>query len=122
MRIMANTVLPIGDLTFRLVFAYSIGFLDFADELFSMTVDCREVIIRQLSPTLPHRTLQLLPIAFYTISILFNFLNQPETWFASLVEPHTQQRRMAFPKTNNGDSLPVHTAYELLGFAHGSFA
>ena len=53
-------------------------------------------------------------------AILFNFLNQPETWFASLVEPQTQQRRMAFPKASNGDSLPAHTAYELLGSAHGS--
>src|SRR5208283_2249014 len=67
--VIADTVLPIGDLPFCLVSGYSVSFLNLADEHFSTTVDSREVVVRQLSPAFLHRALQLLPIAFDTIPV-----------------------------------------------------
>src|SRR5271165_6065463 len=58
--------------------------------------------------------------SFGTAQFLLNFLNQPETWFASLVQPQAHECRMAFPKTNDGDSLAMHTACECLSSSHGS--
>jgi len=55
-----------------------------------------------------------------TAQCLLNFLNQPETWFAPLVQPQGHECRMAFPKTNDGDSLAMQTACKYLGSAHGS--
>jgi len=55
-----------------------------------------------------------------TAQFLLNFLNQPETWFASLIQPQANECRMAFPETNDWESLVVQTACECLGSAHGS--
>src|ERR1700740_3499757 len=57
------------ELFFCLVLAYSIGFLNFSDELITLPCNLIQVLISELAPLFSHLAFKLFPISFNDVPI-----------------------------------------------------